>query len=289
MEQPKVRCRLIVEADLDGIADCLARGFPHRPRSYFLAGMQRQAARTVPEGLPRWGYMLEHDGRPVGAVLLMVSARSGGAGIRCNIASWYVDPPFRSHAAWLSSMALKHKGMTYLNVTPAASTWPILEAQGYQRYCSGLFAALPALAGTEPGVTVERVGPGTTAVAGLSDEETALLASHAAYGCTSLVCRTADGPLPFILLPFRIRSGRVPMPAMQLIHARSTEDFVRVAGTIGRWLLPRLRPVVLIDSNGPIPGLPGLYTERRGRKYFKGPDRPRLADLTDTELVVFGP
>lgn len=289
MEQPKVRCRLIAEADLDGIADCLARGFPHRPRSYFLAGLHRQSTRSVPEGLPRWGYMLEHDGRPVGAVLLMVSARSGGTGIRCNIASWYVDPPFRSHAAWLSSMALKHKGMTYLNVTPAPSTWPILEAQGYQRYCSGLFAALPALAGTEPGVTIEAIGPETTAVEGLSDDETALLASHAAYGCTSLVCRTADAALPFILLPFRIRSGRLPMPAMQLIHARSTEDFVRVAGTIGRWLLPRLRPIVLIDSNGPIPGLPGLYTERRGRKYFKGPDRPRLADLTDTELVVFGP
>lgn len=289
MEQPKIRCRLIGEADLDGVADCLARGFPRRPRSYFLAGMQRQAARSVPEGLPRWGYMLEHDGRPVGAVLLMVSARAGGAGIRCNIASWYVDPPFRSHAAWLSSMALKHKGMTYLNVTPAASTWPILEAQGYQRYCSGLFAAFPALAATEPGATVEVVGPETTAVDGLCPEETALLAGHAAYGCTSIVCRTADGPLPFILLPFRIRSGRLPLPAMQLIHARSTEDFVRVAGTIGRWLLPRLRPVVLIDSNGPIPGLTGLYTERRGRKYFKGPDRPRLADLTDTELVVFGP
>jgi hypothetical protein len=46
---------------------------------------------------------------------------------------------------------------------------------------------------------------------------------------------------------------------------------------------------VAVDANGPIPGLVGIYTERRGRKYFKGPHRPQLADLTDTELVLYGP
>jgi hypothetical protein len=46
---------------------------------------------------------------------------------------------------------------------------------------------------------------------------------------------------------------------------------------------------VILDSNGPVPGLIGIYSEARGRKYFKGPRRPRLADLTDTELVLYGP
>ena len=40
---------------------------------------------------------------------------------------------------------------------------------------------------------------------------------------------------------------------------------------------------------GRSPGLAGIYTEARGRKYFKGPHRPRLADLSDTELVLYGP
>jgi len=31
------------------------------------------------------------------------------------------------------------------------------------------------------------------------------------------------------------------------------------------------------------------YSEARGRKYFKGPQCPRLADLSDTELVIYGP
>jgi hypothetical protein len=33
--------------------------------------------------------------------------------------------------------------------------------------------------------------------------------------------------------------------------------------------------------------LVGLYSERR--KYFKGPQCPRLSDLSDTELVIYGP
>ena len=41
-------------------------------------------------------------------------------------------------------------------------------------------------------------------------------------------------------------------------------------------------------GHGPVPGLAGVYTETRGRKYFKGPHPPRLADLTDTELVFYG-
>jgi hypothetical protein len=37
-----------------------------------------------------------------------------------------------------------------------------------------------------------------------------------------------------------------------------------------------------------MPGLIGLYSEARGRKYFKGPRQPRLGDLADTELAIFG-
>jgi hypothetical protein len=46
---------------------------------------------------------------------------------------------------------------------------------------------------------------------------------------------------------------------------------------------------VYFDANGPVEGVAGFYTEKRGRKYFKGPHRPRLADLSDTELVLYGP
>ena len=104
------------------------------------------------------------------------------------------------------------------------------------------------------------------------------------------MCRTANGEaLPFILLPMRIRRGWIAPPAMQLIYCRDIADYVQCAGAIGRLLLRHGKISVLLDSNGPVAGLIGLFTQARGRKYFKGPHRPRLADLTDTELVLYGP
>ncbi|MBT9290333.1 acyl-CoA acyltransferase [Prosthecodimorpha staleyi] len=285
----RVRCRPIGDADIEAVADLLARGFAPRPRAYFLDGLRRQGSRAVPDGLPRYGYLLETGGVPVGAVLLIFTGRSGEAGPRCNIASWYVDPPYRGHAAMLSSMALRNKQATYLNVTPAPSTWPILEAQGYRRYCSGLFAAVPLLSTNGAGRRVETVAPGAAAVDGLDEAEARLLGDHAGYGCLSLVVRGAPGPSPFVFLPFRMRSGRIPLPVMQLAYCRSVEDFVAAAAPLGRALARRGRFAVLIDALGPVPGLAGFYTERRGRKYVKGPGEARLADLTDTELVLFGP
>jgi hypothetical protein len=87
----------------------------------------------------------------------------------------------------------------------------------------------------------------------------------------------------------RIRRGWIAPPAMQLIYTRDVAEYAACAGAIGRLLLRRGKAVVIVDSNGKVPGLIGLYTEARGRKYFKGPHRPRLADLTDTEIVLYGP
>jgi hypothetical protein len=66
-------------------------------------------------------------------------------------------------------------------------------------------------------------------------------------------------------------------------------DYVACAGAIGRFLLQRGRILVALDANGHMKDLVGFYRGRRGRKYFKGPQRPRLADLSDSELVIYGP
>jgi hypothetical protein len=135
---------------------------------------------------------------------------------------------------------------------------------------------------------VEAVTPDTAAVAGLPDDELSMLKRHAGYGCLSLVCRTADEVLPFVFFPLRRRRGIIPLPALQLGFCREIADYGRCAGAIGRYLLRRGSPVVILDANGPIAGLVGIYSEARGRKYFKGPHQPRLGDLADTELAIFG-
>ena len=130
------------------------------------------------------------------------------ATIYCNLSSWYVDPAFRNYAPMLTKIAQKNKEVTYINISPATSTWPIIETQGFSSYCSGLFFSIPALSRTKPGMTVETVSPDTSAVEGLAKNDVELLTRHARYGCLSLVCRTAGGEaMPFILLPMRIRRG----------------------------------------------------------------------------------
>jgi hypothetical protein len=288
----KLRCREIADADLEAVAELLTRGFIGRPRQYWLQGLRRQAAGRVPDGYPRFGYMLDHDGMPVGVLLLLYSARNSGSEttIVCNLSSWYVEPAFRNYAPLLTKIAQRNQEVTYLNISPATWTWRIIETQGFTSYCSGLFFSIPALSRATPGMTIETILPDSRSIAGLSEAEVESLTRHARYGCLSLVCRTPGrGPFPFILLPMRIRRGWIAPPAMQLIYCRDVAEFVECAGGIGRALIRHGKISVIIDANGPVPGLVGIYSSARGRKYFKGPHRPRLADLTDTELVLYGP
>jgi hypothetical protein len=289
MTAVKPRFREISESDIEAVADLLTRGFARSEREFWMRGLRRQGTRAIPPGAPRYGYLLENEGAPVGCLLLIYSSKLQDGQIEtfCNVSSWYVDPTFRHYAALLASMAQKRKDVTYFNVTPAPSTWPILEAQGFQCYSSGLFFSIPAvsLAGRE--MTIEMVTPRTRSVAGLPDAELEILARHAGYGCLSLVCHSAEGPIPFIFLHLRKRRGIVPVPALKLGYCRSISDYVRCAAAIGRFVLWRGKPVVLLDANGAAAELAGFYSVRR-RKYFKGPYRPRLGDLTDTELVIYG-
>jgi hypothetical protein len=130
---PKLRCREISETDLESVAALLTRGFVGRSRDYWMQGLRRQAARQVPNGYPRFGYLLDLDGAAVGVLLLLYTSRSDGGdvAIQCNLSSWYVEPAFRNYAPMLTKIAQRHNEVTYLNISPATWTWPIIEAQGF--------------------------------------------------------------------------------------------------------------------------------------------------------------
>ncbi len=291
MTTRNTECLEITRDDIDAIADLLARGFIGRSRDYWMQGLIRQGEREVPSGYPRYGYFLKNDGRAVGVLLVLFTATDyrDKTVVRCNVASWYVDPPFRGHAPRLVRSAMRFKDVTYINVTPAASTWTLVEKLGFSTYCKGLLFALPALSSAGRDAKVAVVTADTGNIDGLSEGEMKLLRHHASYGCLSVVVLMPDGRLnPFILTSYRVRHGTVPLPAMQLIFCRHVEDFVRCAGGIGKMLLRHGKPVVVLDANGPVPGLRGYYTEARGRKYFRGPNLPPLADLAETELVLYG-
>jgi hypothetical protein len=282
---PHIRCRQISESDIDSVASLLTRGFSRHNRQFWLRALAQLRDRRSPDGFPKYGYLLESNGAPVGALLLIFSALgTGGSSIRCNVSSWYVEPEFRGYASMLVSQALRHKNVTYMNVSPAPNTWPIIEAQGFSRYCNGIFIAAPALnMFTADGVKVVKA----KAAGGdfYDPVEQDLLLQHAELGCISLWCVGKEQAYPFV---FRPRVVRAVIPCVQLIYCREIADFVRFAGSIGWYLATRGRPLVIIDSNEPIPGLVGVFRHGRMPKYFKGSEPPRLGDLAFTEYAMLG-
>jgi hypothetical protein len=283
---PRVRFRQIVDSDVNDVVELLTRGFaPRRTRAFWQAAMARLAAHETP-GAPRYGYMLDDGNKAVGVVLLVSSLvpTGDGAHLRSNVSSWYVDPTFRSYASVLISQAIRHKEVTYVNLTPVLHTRPILVAQGYRCYAKGVFVAtLPLhLLARAPGTRI--VPADLTPRATFTSYERQVLLDHAGYGCLAFWCETEDHAYPFV---FRLRSLK-GIPCAQLVYCRDVADCVRFIGPLARYLILRGRPLLIVDANGPMPGLIGKYFDHTMPRYFRGPDRPRLGDLAYTEIAMFG-
>ncbi|MBV1698123.1 MAG: acyl-CoA acyltransferase [Hyphomicrobiales bacterium] len=281
-----LRCRQINEADIDAVAALLARGFRSHDRAFWLSAFAQLRRHQPPHGLPKYGYLLETAGAVVGAILSICSTvpANGAATVRCNLSSWYVDPAYRAYAPMLVAQALRYKDVTYLNVSSAPHTRPIIEAQGFSRYTDGVFVALPLLQGLF-GPPVKLLPAHGEPPAGADPLDCEVMAQHVAHGCIGLWCVSGAGAFPFV---FRPRLIRGILPSALLIYCRDVADFIRFAGPLGRALARRGWPFVILDANGRIPGLFGFFSAGAMPKYFKGPQQPRLGDLAYTERAVLG-
>jgi hypothetical protein len=267
----RVRCRPIADADLDGLADLLTRGFPRSRRDYWTNGFARWKNMPVVEGVPRYGYVLDGGFGPVGVILLISSKR--GEQIISNLSSWYVEPQWRTHSTLLISLATKLKHVTYLNASPAPHTWRTLQAQGFTPYNFGRSAVF-----TLP-------GRGTVSDRIPDDlPEAQLLRDHRDMGWVSLTVEK-DG----IVSPFVFKHRRLdmpPAPVMDVMFCRGPGDFRRCAPALAKYFLPRRSLGFLIDGDMDSPL--SHYAEGKEPRYFKGPYRPVLGDLAYTEKVIFG-
>jgi hypothetical protein len=285
---PHVMCREIAEADFPAVLAALQRGFPEA-REYYVRALQRLTSHVAPPGFPKYGYVLQVDGAIVGVVLTICSSMpvGGEERLRMNPANWYVDPEYRGYAAMMTSRLRTYKQATYLNITPAPHTWTMLEALGYRRFCNGAFFAVAALSRNAATAAVRRVTSAVEPGGGLSAAEAGLLSEHARFGCISVVCEWKKRRYPFVFLKNRTRWKGMRMPYAQLIYCRDFESYVQLAGPLGRFLLRRGLPLVLSDANEPVPGLTGRYYVDWGVKFFRGPHRPHLGDLSYTEWAMF--
>jgi hypothetical protein len=279
-----VRVREIAASDLPAIAALLSRGFPFRSEAYWLRGLRRHAERERPDGYPAFGYCLDHGGQLVGVILLLFSRVLAGSEmiVRANVSSWYVEPAYRLYGTPLIRAATRDRSVTYFNITPAPHTWRQVEAQGFSVYCKGQIYAALALSRPAPRVSVRAFADETAD--GLSAFERDLLQEHLAFGCLSLVARDQAGAYPFVFQRHRVKNI---IPVYRLLYCRDTADLARLAGNIGRFLAPHGGMLVRFDANRPVAGLVGWYSEKRGRKYAKGPHPPHLGDLAFTEAALF--
>ena len=180
---------------------------------------------------------------------------------------------------------LQNENVTYVNVSPAPHTLPLLQLQGFSRYCNGQFfaatATLRSFGGRGERIVPVREDDGVQS----ATHERELLVAHAGFGCMSLWSVADEQAYPFVL---RRRLVKGCIPCAQLIYCRSIDEFVRFFRPIAGYLARRGIPLVMMDSNGRIPGLIGMYIDGFLPKYFKGASSPRLGDLAYTESALFG-
>jgi hypothetical protein len=289
----RTKVRLITDADIPAAINLLTYGYGPgrapgivRSRDFWKDIFSYLNHRRLPAELPRYGYVIDSDGELVGILLLIFSTiwENGKAKIRCGGSGWYVDPAFRLYAPLLIKKA-NFKGATVLNFNPAKHTLPIIDALNYVRYCDGMFVSIPLLSQTPKEASVRVVNVHTKLDGLLDSHDRDLMLEHAESGCTSLWCITPQDAYPFV---FRTRQVK-KIPVAQLVYCRNVDDFVRFARPIGLFLARHTgRFLVLLDANGPIPGLAGRYFAGKAHRYFCGSDRPRLGDLAYTEISLFG-
>ena len=283
-----IRTRQINDADVPELIDLLTRGFkPACSSEFWLHSFACLGRRSVPAGFPRYGYVLESDGRVVGTIILIFSTiwENGLAKVRGNCSSWYVDPAFRPYAQLLVSRALKQNNATILNVSAAPHTLAMVEGSGFKRYSNGVFFAVPILSKPPTDDPVLVVNAEVRPDVPFDLHERDLLLEHVDYGCVGLWCITHQQAYPFVFRPQMIKKL---VPCAQLVFCRHIDSFVRYARPIGSYLARRLQLVVSLDANGHIPGLVGKYKHGKTPKYFCGPDPPRMGDLAYTETSMFG-
>jgi hypothetical protein len=286
---PRIKIRLITDADIPAAIDLLTRGYgADRPRSFWQDIFSSLSHRPLPAGeLPRYGCVIDSDGELVGILLLIFSRiwENGTAKIRCNGLGLYVDPAFRLYAPLLIRKASDFKAAAVLNLTPGHHTFRTIEALKYVKYSHGLFFSIPLFSRAAKQSPVSVVDVHTKIDVPLDPHDRDLLLDHADCGCTSLWCITPQGAYPFVFRNLQFRN----VPCAQLVYSRNVEDFVRFARPIGLFLAWHTgRFFVSLDANGPVQGLVGKYLEGRAARYFCGSDRPRLGDLAYTEISLFG-
>lgn len=270
----RVKCRQIVESDLDALAGLYLQGFLNSRREFWLSGLSRLRELKPVEGVPRFGYALEAKSGLVGALLTLSSRR--GDDIISNVSAWYVEKPYRAHSMLLVSAATRQKHVIYLNASPAPHTRRTLQLADWKPYTFGqsLIFPSPSFRSCRISETIPHDLP-----------ERTLLEDHRRWNCNSVVCATPEGMFPFVFLRHWVGPRIRKVPVMELIYCRNQHELDYCAPALARYF--RKMPALGLLIDGKAKSVFSIYRAGRDDRYYKGPRPPALNDLAYTEKVLF--
>ncbi len=273
------------ETDLPEAVQVLCEGFPHRNAEYWRAGLDRMARLDVVPDTVRFGHGLFIDGRMRGVILSIPSVHDGIGGRQtfANLSSWCVHPDHRGRAALqlYAHACSKHPDVIYTNLSATARTLKAVTARGFQLSTAGQLLCVGL--GSAPGR--KRLLSAAEALrAGLSSPHARMLSEHEGYGCLTVCIETPDRLVPLVFVRRRVKS----IPVVQLVHCESLDDLSANGRAVSAWLAWRGFPAMIVDTNGPVPGLTGRYFAGKARKFYKGPKPAGAIDHSYSEMMFFG-
>lgn len=293
--RPAIRCRLIEAVDVPAVVRLLEAPFPDRSADYWNRGFAHLSERDLPQGVPRFGYVLERSGELIAVLLTIYSTISDGSStsLRCNLSTWYVLPEYRALSTILDGLAMRDRSVTYINISAAPHTVAMHEARGFRCYCRGQMLVLAALSLPRWRQRVHRIEEKDDV--DVPEHLRDLVRDHRRYGCTCLLChdgsRTEVVILRRVSLKLRRRWIQLPrLPAFQVVYGPVGKDLSRWLGAIGRYLLLNGgSPFLLFGVNERLAGVVGYHLRNSGRRYVRGSAPVSVGDLSYTEVTVFGP
>jgi hypothetical protein len=277
--------RDLSESDLPEAIRLLCEGFPRRAATYWRTGFDRLARRDPPQNTVRIGHAIFDSGTMRGVILAIPSTHENRASTQTfvNISSWYVQSSHRGAPAkqlyrYASS---RHPDVTYTNLSAKPHTLKAIRAMGFQEWTAGQLLCV----GTKGGAGRTRIiSAEKSRAAGLPDPIARTLMDHERFGCISFCIETPTKLAPFVFLRRRVRF----VPCAQLIYCESLDDLIPNGRAISASLAMRGYPAMIVDANGPVPGLPGRYFAGRSSKYFRGPAPAVAVDHTYSEMIFLG-
>ena len=276
--------RPIQEKDLEAVVDVMATSFTRRSHQYFREGLERLAARPVPDGGQPWGHLID-DGGICGAVLSISSDHNYGTQRQTytNISTWCVNPTHRGPLAKeLYDTAGGPNHWVTTNLSAAKHTLKTLDKLTFRPRATGQYVAL-ANRNRPRGAHMLSLTEGIRE--GLADCHVATLQDHAVRGCVIGCLATHDRLMPLIFLPRNIK--RV-LTGGQLIYCEDMQYFLVHCGPVLPWLRRKGKMALIMDASADMAEFHGSFLSGKAAKFVRGADPLWDVDHTYSEMFYLG-